>query len=377
MKKTTLAMAIFAGFALGSNTVSADINLSGFGQIVGGTVSGDADELYGYDSDLSFTPESLFGLQINASVSDRLTATAQLVGRGDQDFDPDFAWAYLTYRFNDQWDVRAGRIRIPFYKYSDFLDVGYAYHWTRTPSPVYQTITFSELDGVNFSHSAFIGDWFSRFQLLFGRFEGEVSIGGEMSPTDLSNVVGGAWELSYEWFNARLAYFQTDTTIDVAAVNPLLDTLRSAGFPDVASDIAFDGDTGSFWGVALEGDWGDYFVSAEVVNRKVRNSLLNDVDGWYIGGGTRLDDWTFHGTVGRWDASAQLGALDGLPADHPLFPVVSDLLASQASKYDYISLGARWDFARNTAMKFEYERRDYDFGGEDANVFSAGVVFTF
>lgn len=378
MKKMIYVVSALASMGLASQALaSSEISFSGFGQIIGGAISGDASSLNGYDGDISFTEESLFGLQVNASMNDRLSATAQLVGRGADDFDPEFAWAYVTYRFTDQWSLRAGRIRLPVFRYSDFLDVGYAYHWTRVPSPVYGVLDFSEIDGLNFSHTAFLGNWFSRAQLVYGRFKGDVTIADEESPTDLTNVFGGAWELSYDWFTARAAYFTAEVEIRPPGLQPLLNGLTGAGFGDVASQIAFDGDTGTFWGLALGGDWGDYFLSGEFVSRKVKDSLLNDSEAWYITGGWRLRDWTLHASFGALEGTAQTAPLEGLPPAFPLFGPVQGLLASQESRYDYFALGARWDIRSNLGLKLDFERRDYKAGGDDANLFTAGLVFTF
>lgn len=378
MNKVVLLVVLLATLILANQTMaSSEINFSGFGQIVGGTISGDADTVYGYDSDISFTEESLFGLQVNARVNDRVSATAQLIGRGQDDFSPEFAWAYLTYQFTDQWSLRAGRIRLPVFRYSDFLDVGYAFHWTRTPSSVYGVLDFSEIDGLNFSHTAFLGDWFSRAQFVYGRFKGDVTIAGESSPTDLTNVFGGAWELNRDWFTARAAYFSAEVDIRPDGLQPLLMGLNAAGFGDVASQIAFEGDTGTFWGIALGGDWDDYFVSGEFVNRKVDDTLLNDSEAWYVSAGWRINDWTLHTSFGSLDGKPQTAALENLPADFPLFGPVQGLLLGQESRYDFYGVGARWDIRSNLAAKFDFERRDVKAGGEDANVFSAGLVFTF
>lgn len=92
--KTTLAIAVLAACAM---PLHADVNISGFASVNAGKVlSGDGVPHYGvpptfladypivsaYTEEFSFEPESLFGLQVKADLSDGLSATAQIVARG-------------------------------------------------------------------------------------------------------------------------------------------------------------------------------------------------------------------------------------------------------------------------------------------------------
>jgi hypothetical protein len=140
MKKLSVAVAICA--ALATSYANAEVRINGFASIVGGKSLEDDRGRYGYDDDISFKNESVFALQISADLQEKLSATAQIVARGNNDFDAEFEWAYLTYEFNDELQLSAGKMRVPFYRYSDFIDVGYAYRWVRPPESVY-SIPFS------------------------------------------------------------------------------------------------------------------------------------------------------------------------------------------------------------------------------------------
>jgi hypothetical protein len=114
------------------------IQWSGFGNIAAGMTTGSDDELFGYDNDVDFNPESLFALQAKANLSEKLSVTAQIMSRGSEDFDLGVEWAYLQYQLTDAASINVGKLRLPFYMYSDSLDVGYSYHWLRTPQSVYR-----------------------------------------------------------------------------------------------------------------------------------------------------------------------------------------------------------------------------------------------
>jgi len=93
-----------------------EISLSGFTSINAGKVlSGSGVPQYdipptfladypivsAYSEDISFKPESLFGLQVSADLADNLSVTGQIVARGADDFDATIEWAYLSYEIND------------------------------------------------------------------------------------------------------------------------------------------------------------------------------------------------------------------------------------------------------------------------------------
>jgi hypothetical protein len=172
----TVNCILFTGASYG------EINLSGFTSINAGKVlSGSGVPQYdipptfladypivsSYDEDVSFKPESLFGLQISADLADGLSVTGQLVARGANDFDAKIEWAYLSYEINENWTVQAGKKRLPLFYYSDFYDVGYAYVWMRPPADNYTWQIFN-YNGVNALYSGEIGDWSVMGNLYYG-----------------------------------------------------------------------------------------------------------------------------------------------------------------------------------------------------------------
>lgn len=101
-----------------------NVRINGFGNVVMGVTSSD-DTFLGYDDNPDFSNESLFALQVSSDISDKLSATAQVLGRGSEDFDVNFEWAYLSYKISDSLTLVAGRSRLPLFTYSSSLDVGY------------------------------------------------------------------------------------------------------------------------------------------------------------------------------------------------------------------------------------------------------------
>src|SRR5690554_1809192 len=105
----------------------AEIQWNGFLSVGGGMTFDDDEAFAGYDNDLSFAPDSILGLQASSDLGENLSVTGQLVARGSTS-DVKAEWLYLSYQFNPNLRINVGRQRMPLFLYSDYMDVGYAYH---------------------------------------------------------------------------------------------------------------------------------------------------------------------------------------------------------------------------------------------------------
>ena len=83
-------LAILSMASLVAAPAIAEVQINGFANLIGGMTLDDNESVYDYDSDFSFDPASVFGLQVRGEISDKLSATAQVVGRGRDDYDADF-----------------------------------------------------------------------------------------------------------------------------------------------------------------------------------------------------------------------------------------------------------------------------------------------
>jgi hypothetical protein len=225
-QKALVCLALGASLA-GTSTAYADVQFNGFGQIVVGSTLG--NKLIGtdpqnpntyvtfpvqtsYNADPSFQPESLFALQAYAPLSSRLSATAQILAKGSSngdgsDFTPKFAWAYVTYQLSDSLTVKAGRQRIPFYKYSDYLQVGEAYPWIRPPASVYAS-PLENYDGISIAGSYELGNWYLQPQLVYGQYDGTLQFQNTSAHLALPMIAGAVLDTTYnEWLNLRGMFF--------------------------------------------------------------------------------------------------------------------------------------------------------------------------
>lgn len=379
--KALLAISIVAALAA-TSAQAQSVQITGFGQMVAGTVTdGTGYPDLGYDSDWDFKEESLFALQIRGDLNDQWSATAQLVARGRDDFEPEFAWAYLGWNGGNGWSAKLGRQRMPLFRYSDFLEVGYAYPWLRPPHAIYH-FQFSNFDGGSVAYSFGSGSWYSTVSALGGKHVSTVSLGGLPADQELKSFMGGSFETIYDdWLTLRASYYQADVQIDAQALAPLLTTLRTNGFANVAAELGYDADPGSFVGLGAEVNRGNLLLIGEYTTVSIDDSYYTDKSNFYVTGGYRLGAWTPTFTYGRREGDAKTEILGLLPNVAPLAPLraaVTGILFSDDLDADYMSIGLRWDVAPNVALKADYTQ--YENKGpaaEQSDVLAAGVTFTF
>lgn len=357
----------------------AQVRLSGFGQVMAGTSLDDSGlPLIGYDDEVDFKPETLFAVQISADLAEAWSATAQVVARGRDDFDPEFAWAYLGWNSGD-WAAKVGRQRIPFYRYSDFLEVGYGYAWVRPPRTVYGGTGFDNFDGLNLAYSRFDGELYSNFQFIYGTTDVTVVRPQVTFSQSLESLMGLTWDGSYAgWLNMRAAYFSADVDIDSPLLNPLLDALRANGFGPVVPGLDVVGDGGYFWGLGADIDRGNWVLGFETIGRGIDDTLAPDTRESYVSLSYRLGAVQPYVVYGWSKADPDLALADPLRAAPPLFNATLGALERQRVDETYTSVGLRWDVAGNVALKADYTRYRSDLTGiADGDALVVGAAFSF
>ncbi len=134
---------------------AADFSVSAFGTL--GYARSDQPYAYERFIDKSGTlrRDSLAGMQVDARFTNQFGATVQAKVAPDATNDNSYAgtvsWAFLSYRPTNDWLIRAGKQLIPFYLYSETIDVGVTYDFARLPTEMYSIISANDLTGLSFS----------------------------------------------------------------------------------------------------------------------------------------------------------------------------------------------------------------------------------
>ncbi|WP_419813254.1 hypothetical protein [Bacterioplanoides sp.] len=357
----------------GQLSYANDLNINGFMSAGAGVLTNDDVSAAGYDDDVSFTQDTVVALQVSKQINDSTSATTQFIARGEEDYNTENAWAYVTYSFNDNTDIRLGRLRTPFFYYSDFLEVGYAYNWIRPPGEVYSRLdTFSSINGVDLTHNFTAGSADGSVQVYFGRLEDSFAPVEEAFEIDLRNFAGAVLSLNKDNWGTRLSYHQADVYMPDLMADPTGDALEQlvAGATALGLQDEFtpDGDTTRFYEAAITYDNGSTFLIAEWTALDHETDLLLNDQAFLISAAQRFNDTTVHLTYSEDKDEKQSGNVGLLQ---------NNLRGEESS----ITLGARFDYNAGTAFKVEAQYIDEELrlgnDGESAMLYSVAVDLVF
>ena len=146
----------------GAPVAAQDLSWSGFGTL--GVSKSNRDFTYQryITRDGGLNRDSLMGLQADLRLNPQWSATLQLKAapslKADSRWDVVPTWAFVAWRPNDDWLLRAGRLRLPLYLYSESMDVGQTHDMARLPTELYSVAPSSDFDGVYITRTWQQGD---------------------------------------------------------------------------------------------------------------------------------------------------------------------------------------------------------------------------
>ncbi len=128
-----------------------DFNWSGFATL--GYAR--SDQPFSYERVINdagtFKLDSILGLQLETSFNPKWSATLQSRFAPSTEknlaWDLNLAWAFVSYRPNNDWLLRAGKLRMPMYLFSENMDVSASYDVMRMPTEVYTTAPSTDYTG--------------------------------------------------------------------------------------------------------------------------------------------------------------------------------------------------------------------------------------
>mmetsp|Transcript_56938 Transcript_56938/g.180152 ORF Transcript_56938/g.180152 Transcript_56938/m.180152 type:complete len:392 (-) Transcript_56938:919-2094(-) len=379
MKNLNKSLSVVAVAVLATFQAQADLRINGFANLTGGITSSD-DSLYGYDDRVSFGSQSLFAIQVSGDINDKMTATGQLVARGNDSYDANFEWAYITYQTSDNTSVSAGRLRMPLFRYSASLDVGYSYHWVVAPQSIY-AVPFNNIDGVQVDYSGYSGDLEYTFQVTAGKIENEFTLGGANGNLEIDNVISLTGEFTYENWKFRGVYATAKATFDIPDLDGPLSLLAQIS-PELSNKLNANDDTGIFYGLSLEYDSYDWFVAAEMTGIKIDQSFYQDESNFYITAGIRTGKWTPFITYEKSDLNDGpkfLSDIGGFPA--PFQPALTQLVVGiqmpAISEDNTLSAGVRYDLDTNVALKADVVKFTNDISEEEDTLLRFAINYVF
>jgi hypothetical protein len=379
MKKFNRNLSIVAIAVLATFQAHAEIRINGFANLTGGITSSD-DELYGYDDRVSFGSQSLFAIQVSGDINDKMSATGQLVARGSDDYNTSFEWAYLTYQTSDNTSVSAGRLRMPLFRYSASLDVGYSYHWVVAPQSVYD-VAFNNIDGIQADYSNYSGDLEYTLQVTAGTVENELTIGGASGDLEIENVISLTADVTYQNWKFRGVYATAKASFNLPDLEAPLGMLAQIA-PELSDKLEVSDDSGVFYGLSVEYDSYDWFVAAELTSIEIDESFYPDETNYYVTAGLRTGKWTPFITYEKSDLNdgpKYLSKIGGYPSQFQT--VLSELLVGiqepAITEDTTLSIGVRYDLDINMALKADVVRFTNDINENEDTLLRFAVNYIF
>jgi len=303
------------------------------------------------------------GLQVNARISDDAEAVVQLLSRASEDFNVTAQWAYLAYDISPSVKLRAGRLVLPFYLHSQYLNVGYAYPWIELPTEIYGAIPVDTMEGLDATWTVNTGPVSHSINVFWGSMQVDVGSGLVF---DVNNQHGLNVRSSMGNFSTWVGYTSSQVNLDLSlAFSSNIDVL-----PLIASGMvepsyySLDKDYAHYASIGVQYDNGSLLMMAETTELKITSP-----DNWfptqpagYVMAGYRFGKvmphltWAFVNARGAGkvsDSFAPFGFSQGLFNDY-------------ADRQKSWTLGARYDVTSGIALKAE-ATRFYDFSNDRVN----------
>lgn len=332
LRLAVLALAVCTGHARADDGFGYKLNAFG---TLGATHSSEKRADYvssvvrptgaGFSGDWSTEVDSRLGAQVSATYGERWSAILQLVTeqQWDGSHRPHVEWANVKYALTPDLGVRAGRVALPVFLFSD-TKVAYTLTSVRPATYFYSLLPITHSDGLDASWRSRFGDATNTLTALAGKQD---FIAADGSPEGNRFKVPGQYalvdKLEIGALTVQASYFAAHVRIP-----------KLLAIPVPALSQAGDG-----WfrraGLAFNYDPGKFFVLGEASRDSAQ--ITGSRRAWYASAGVRLGAFT---PYVRYEKNSQ-------GRQSPLFADTS--LTST-------SVGVRWDFHSNMDLKIQHDR---------------------
>ena len=350
---------------LSVDTLAEEILINGFLSAGMSRQTNNTVSVASFSTDYNVQEDTILGIQLSKQLTDEFSVTGQLVGRGNEDYKVDASWIYASYQPTDETFLRVGRIIMPLFYFSEFIEVGYGYNWIRPPEEVYR-FPFSTMNAIDVNHQFYLGDLEANAQFYVGNIINEVFQGVSL---DARNTTGIVLNANYNYLNFRASYHQTEVDSpfdpDNAAVNPGLAAiwggaqaiagqlgLTQAQGLALANEFLYDPEeTNNFvqFSTAYNDEINLILFEWTAITGSDSTAAFLDDEGWLIHFSRKINNFTPHFTyaiVTNETATGNLGAVQ------TLLTLERDISS--------IIVGVRHDVAEGVALKYEVQQKNID-----------------
>ena len=353
--------------------------VSGFATL-GAVKSGDEDlgftqGLYQegvFDGDWSLKSNSNIGLQLDATINDRLSAAVQLVGktRVENNLENSIEWAFLRYRASQSITFRAGRLGPNNYMLSDYRNIGFAYLWVRPPTEFYSILSFDHLDGLDVAYTTAAGSGTFRGGLQLGKTSSTFQRADELYDVKINPLVSATlvWENDVWQALISAAMIEFDSDKYVPGTEQLAEAMEavSALWPDSETyrkSLESAGKRSKYYSLSWSYSPEEWQVQSEISYFDTGVDPYGTYRTGYLSVGRHIGPSTVYVMWAKADRGEDRTLIEPPPTvGLPWQPLLDGIYAGTQYLYDALqvdqnttTLGVRWNILYNLAAKAQWD----------------------
>ncbi|MCY1342082.1 hypothetical protein D9M69_280610 [compost metagenome] len=323
---------------------------------------------------------SKLGAQFQYGLTDTLGATVQATAKAEQDtWKTNLEWAYLSWAATDGLTLRAGRLRLPVYMYSETLDVGFTHPWVRLPDEVYSQVQLSNYEGGDLLYSLPVGIGSLVLQVAGGQaVNRNLFTLDDLYDIDYKKVFAANVTLETNDFGAlRAGYAEADVDADITAL-----VMAPGGVPTSVSFKQLDLQKAKFTSIGYQYDNGTWITSNEWTSNNSEADQEGSIDAFYLMGGRRIGDVLLHVTYAQLDEDNGRQSSWTYGLNYNLAPTL--ILKGEYKRVDTRGNGYRGTFVESAQETFDHASFVASNGAAgipprnyDGDIISVGIDFVF
>lgn len=337
--------------------------------------------------------DSVLGLQLEWRPLESTSVVVQGAARAGDDLKPMLRMAFLRQDLGHGFSARVGRMRSPLYFDSDVTEIGYAYLMTRPPIPLYGIAnTVSYIDGVDIQWRNNIANAVVLAQGYYGKsgythylrnfdseadanLEGIHGLAISLITPHVTLRASRTWANEYTLRSDAITQLNQGTVLlggglRAMASNPLLPAGMAAALLHKAQQVEgfanpYD-NSPVYTSLGFDATVDAWRLLGEATQFDSQSQMVGKYEGYQLTLGYNFDEFTPFVSIAkqrRKGDSLDLSSLAPTGLDPTIDAGLSQMQAglAQASQYADISsrsysLGVRWDFHNNMALKLQYDR---------------------
>ena len=272
---------------------------------------------------LSATPLTLLGLQMAFEVTENTDFIVQLKAYKSEQETIDAEWAYINHRFNDEWLLRVGAMRLPFFMVSEYMDVGYAQVWANLPTEVYGGTVDLTFTGANIGYQF---NWMQSRHLIqtYAGTHFSTDVDVNIDRISIDKLMGLRYDVYLQSWRLGLSHTIGEVNADVKS--------------GINESILPKGTEGDFTGIGIFYEGERFSWLNEWVQQRI-DSPYQDEQSFYSSVAYNIQAWTPYLTY------AQLKTTDAEGR--------RDLSLPPSYSQETIAIGTRYDIYSGFALKLE------------------------